>query len=119
MLKPLSELVADARRQCRTVDPEEARALLAADPVPLLIDVREPEEAVQHAVEGAINIPRGVLEMKLMAMCHNPMQPILIYCATGGRAALSAVALQAVGYRDVRVILGDCESIACTLNQGA
>ncbi|WP_426416124.1 rhodanese-like domain-containing protein [Aestuariirhabdus sp. LZHN29] len=118
MLKPLSELIAEARQHCHSIDASEALQQLASTPTPLLIDVREPGEVEKHRVKGAINIPRGVLEMKMIAMCHDPSQPILIYCATGGRATLSAVALQGMGYRNVMVIQGDCESISCALNEG-
>ncbi|MCL6415265.1 rhodanese-like domain-containing protein [Aestuariirhabdus sp. Z084] len=117
MIKPLSELVAEARQHCQSIDIEEALQQIDTKPSPLLVDVREPGETQNHSVKGAINIPRGVLEMKMAALCHDPDQPILIYCATGGRASLSAVALQKMGYRNVKVIQGDCELIANSMNR--
>ena len=33
-------------------------------------------------------------------------QPVLVYCRTGGRAALAACALQELGFTDVRSIEG-------------
>ncbi len=70
----------------------------------LLIDVREPAEHATKAATGAINIPRGLLEMKLMEIEKDPTRPIYLHCASGARATLSAEALTRVGYENVTVI---------------
>ncbi|WP_369600224.1 rhodanese-like domain-containing protein [Hahella sp. SMD15-11] len=104
MLKPLSELVAEAKRHCTCLSLEEAEQWVRETPGVLLVDVREPAEHAAGAIQGFINIPRGVLEMKLPELCPHPDHPILLHCATGGRAALSAAALKAMGYRQVHII---------------
>ncbi len=70
----------------------------------LLIDVREPAEHADNGAVGAINIPRGLLEMKLMEIEKDATRPIYIHCASGARATLSAEALMRVGYENVSVI---------------
>ena len=108
-----SDLVADARQRIREVAPAAFHAD-AADAV--LIDVREPAEFDTGHLPGAINIPRGVLEFQVdahpavanvsdPALSHKE-RPIVVVCRTGGRAALSAVNLQRLGFADVRSIAG-------------
>jgi len=66
--------------------------------------VREPEEYIENGVDNAINIPRGILEMKVFALYTDPKQLIYIYCATGIRASLAAEQLVRVGYENVWAI---------------
>ncbi|KTF13220.1 rhodanese-like domain-containing protein [Pseudoalteromonas sp. H105] len=77
----------------------------------LLIDVREPAEHTTKAAIGAINIPRGLLEMKLMEIEKDPARPIYLHCASGARATLSAEALTRVGYENVTVITCKADTI--------
>jgi len=77
----------------------------------LLIDVREPAEHATKAATGAINIPRGLLEMKLMEIEKDPARPIYLHCASGARATLSAEALTRVGYENVTVITCKADTI--------
>ena len=107
-----SDLVAEARAKIPEVAPGALQA--AADTV--VIDVREPSEFETGHIPGAINIPRGVLEFQVdahpavanvsdPALSHKE-RPIVVVCRTGGRAALSAVNLQRLGFADVRSIAG-------------
>ena len=108
------DLVAQARAVIEEIDSERLHAL-QADGVPV-IDVREPEEFAAGRVPGAVNIPRGVLEFQVdahPAVAHvsdpalsHKERPIVVVCRTGGRAALSAVNLQRLGFADVRSIAG-------------
>lgn len=116
VIKTLPEIVGPAKAQCDLVSAEEAAAIKAQAPDTLIIDVREPAEVEKLKTEGSVNIPRGVLEMKIGEVATSADQPILIHCATGGRAALSAVALANMGYTNVRVIDADCESVAACLH---
>jgi len=70
----------------------------------LLLDVREPAEVNAKPATNSINIPRGVLEMKLLEMCQDATKPIYIHCASGARATLSAIQLQRLGFENVNVI---------------
>lgn len=70
----------------------------------MLVDVREPAEVANHAVKGAINIPRGVLEMKMLEQVKEAATPIYLHCASGMRAKLAAEQLINIGYENVSVI---------------
>ena len=111
------DLVADARQRIREVAPAAFHGN-AGDAV--LIDVREPAEFDTGHLPGAINIPRGVLEFQVdahpavanatdPALAHRE-RPLVLYCRTGGRAALAADNLQKLGFADVRSIAGGIEA---------
>lgn len=80
----------------------------------LVIDVRESAEHAEGIIEGALPIPRGVLEFKLFS--HPSLEglpeeevlnkPIYIYCATGGRSACCAHALEQIGFKNVFSVAG-------------
>jgi rhodanese-related sulfurtransferase len=103
--KPM-ELIQEAKSGTFCLTAEGARALHDEDPSTLIIDVREPEEVAASAVPGALNIPRGLLEMKVEQVAPKHDAPVLLCCASGGRAALSAKALREMGYTNVKLI--DC-----------
>ena len=70
----------------------------------LLIDVREPGEVSSQPVSAAINIPRGVLEMKMLEQVKEAATPIYLHCASGMRAKLAAEQLINIGYENVSVV---------------
>ncbi len=100
------QLVAEAMVQIKQIDIAGTSTHLAEGGA--VIDVREPGEYLTGHVPGAVNIPRGVLEFKIgdNTALANKDQPIVLYCKTGGRAALSAVNLQRMGYAQVRSLTG-------------
>lgn len=108
-----SDLVAEARAKIRETPPT---GFHAAPGDAIVIDVREPAEFETGHIPGSINIPRGVLEFQVdahpavanvsdPALSHKE-RPIVLVCRTGGRAALSALSLQRLGFADVRSIAG-------------
>jgi rhodanese-related sulfurtransferase len=103
------ELVLEAKAQIKEVGTAEAQALLGRR---IVIDVRESDEFAAGHLPGAINIPRGVLEFKIgmVPECANKDSAFLIYCRTSGRAALSAVQLQKIGYGDILSMAGGFEA---------
>lgn len=100
------QLVAEAMAQIQQIDTASANAHLAKNGA--VIDVREPGEYQAGHLPGAVNIPRGVLEFNIgnNPALANKDEPIVLYCKTGGRAALSAVNLQRMGYSQVRSLTG-------------
>ena len=108
-----ADLVAEARAKITEVDPATFHTDRAEA---VVIDVREPAEFETGHIPGSINIPRGVLEFQVdahpavanvsdEALSHKE-RPIVVVCRTGGRAALSAVNLQRLGFSNVRSIAG-------------
>ena len=114
MTVSISDLVASARQRICEVSPSEMHAMAPADQV--LIDVREPAEYASGHLPGAINLPRGVLEFQIHA--HPAMgcstsealaasdRPLVLYCLSGGRAALAAESLQQLGFSQVSSLAG-------------
>jgi rhodanese-related sulfurtransferase len=99
------ELVVEAKSQIKEVTSADAMGMLGKR---VIIDVREYDEYAAGHLPGAINIPRGVLEFKIgmVPECANKDGAFLIYCRTSGRAALSAVQLQKLGYSNIVSMLG-------------
>ncbi len=104
--------MAEAKKQCRLLSAQEAAAIAGGSDEVVVIDVREPGEAAEGKLSGSVNIPRGVLEMKIEKTVPVESTPVLVHCAKGGRAALSACALKAMGYTNVSVIDAAFEDIA-------
>ena len=113
MPRTASDLVAEARAEIHELEPRDY-STDRGDGV--LIDVREPAEFATGHIDGAINIPRGVLEFQVdadpavanvsdPALSHK-QQHIVLYCRTGGRATLAAQSLQRMGFSDVCSITG-------------
>ncbi|MCX8017282.1 MAG: rhodanese-like domain-containing protein [Rhodocyclaceae bacterium] len=103
------DLVVEAKAQIKEISPAEAQAQLGKR---VIIDVREYDEYAAGHLPGAINIPRGILEFKIgmVPECADKDGAFLLYCRTSGRAALSAVQLQKLGYRDIVSMAGGFEA---------
>ncbi len=107
-------LVASARRRIRELTPTHVLAAVAAGAA--LVDVREPAEFAEGHIAGAANLPRGVLEFQVEAhpalACRTaePLalreRPLVLYCRTGGRAALAAESLGRMGFSAVSSLAG-------------
>lgn len=90
------QMIDEAKKVVDTVDLEKVGALHGSGA--LVLDVREPNEWQEGHLEGAVAIPRGVLEMKISDEESDHQRPIVTYCASGGRAALAAATLRKMGY---------------------
>ncbi len=106
MLKTIPELIALCKDNIQTVS--VAEALNNTDKC-VIIDVREPTEFLTKALNNSINIPRGMLEMKMVALYPDENTKIFIHCATGARAVLATEQLTRVGYKNVK-------ALTCTLD---
>ncbi|MBT1450061.1 rhodanese-like domain-containing protein [Glaciecola sp. XM2] len=110
MLKTIPDLLSEVKPNVRCISADVA-AKEREQNNGLLIDVREPAEHAAKPAVGAINIPRGLVEMKLMEIEKDPQRPIYLHCATSARAMLSAEQLARVGYTNVTVITCDMDTI--------
>lgn len=103
----VKDLIAEARSSIDNLPAAEmARALDATDV--LLVDLREPGERAEHGtIPGALAAPRGMLEFYADAGTpyhkkeFDPSRRVLLYCASGGRSALSGKTLKDLGYAAV------------------
>ena len=106
MATSVSELVSEAKGRIENLGPDQVAA--EQEKGALLVDIREPAELQKSGqIAGAIHAPRGMLEFHA-----DPKTPyympefesdrrIVLYCASGGRSALAADALQRMGYTNV------------------
>lgn len=102
----LRAVLKEARKTHPQLSVAQAKRLIATEKNLLLIDVREPAELRAGKIAGSVNIPRGVLEFKLVGKVKDPDRPILLYCRAGARAALAGRALKGLGYRNVKTLAG-------------
>ncbi|GAB5478173.1 MAG: hypothetical protein Marn2KO_16400 [Marinobacter nauticus] len=105
-MKTAHDLVAEAKKEIQEVPLANAEAAIKnAD---LLLDVRDADEYRSSHIPGAVNISRGMLEFKFTndPALENRQMKIVLYCKTSGRAALSAKALNEMGYMNVQSIEG-------------
>lgn len=64
-----------------------------------LVDVREPDEVAEGALDGATNIPVGDVAERWGELDLN--KRVVLYCKAGGRSTKAAEILTAVGFGDV------------------
>jgi|SRR5919204_5127017 rhodanese-related sulfurtransferase len=109
----LKEMVARARGSARELEPTAVKDALDRGEIELVVDVREPGEWQREHVAGAVNVPRGMLELKA-----DPESPVadpelarreaavVLYCtkAPSARSLLAAETLSEMGFTNVTVI---------------
>ena len=66
----------------------------------MLIDVREPSEFRSGHIPGAINMPLRSLTQNLDKVSKDRL--VVLYCSSGYRTAMGVMALQMLGYSNVR-----------------
>jgi rhodanese-related sulfurtransferase len=105
MVKSVADMITEARAQIELVTPEAVSKELAAGD-PILVDIREPVEWERH-IAGALQVPRGLLEFvadPASPRYNAELQPgrrVIVYCASGARAALATLTLRSMGYDNV------------------
>ncbi len=107
MSSSVKEMLAAANAAVPKITPAEARDMIAKGNV-LVVDVRDaPEVEKSGKVAGAVHVSRGMLEFRA-----DPDSPyhdknfakdkaVILYCASGGRSALSGKTLKDLGYQKV------------------
>ena len=107
MTKSASELVAEAKSQVQGLDADAVEMELNSGQA-VLVDVRDSEELAENGrIPGSVHVPRGMLEFRADPTSPYHQEPfdrsrrIILHCASGGRSALGAVALQDMGYSNV------------------
>jgi rhodanese-related sulfurtransferase len=103
----VKQLMEAANAAVPKITPDKARDLIAKGNT-LIVDVRDaPEVEKSGKVAGAVNVSRGMLEFRA-----DPESPyhdknfskdktVILYCASGGRSALSGKVLKDMGYNEV------------------
>ncbi len=103
----VKEKLAAANAVVPRLQPSEVQSMLNREDV-LILDVRDrPEVEASAKIKGAVNVSRGMLEFRAdpESPYHDPAfrkdKTVVIYCASGGRSALSGKTLKDFGYRSV------------------
>src|SRR5262245_8463837 len=103
----VKELMAAANAAVPKLSPAQAKEMIAGGNATIL-DVRDGTEVQQSGkIKGAVHVARGSLEFRADtdSPSHIPAlkkdQPVLLYCGSGGRAALAGKTLRDMGYQKV------------------
>jgi rhodanese-related sulfurtransferase len=94
-------LVNDAKRRVRETDIAAIWARVSRQEKFHLVDVREDGEWAQGHLPGAIHLGKGIIERDIENTIPDQNAEIVLYCGGGFRSALTADALQRMGYRNV------------------
>lgn len=107
MATNVKQMLEAANAAVPKITPAQAREMMGKGDT-LVVDVRDaPEVAASGKVAGAVHVPRGILEFRA-----DPELPshdknfardktVILYCGSGGRAALAGKTLKDLGYERV------------------
>jgi rhodanese-related sulfurtransferase len=107
MATSVTQMIEAANAAVPRITPTQAREMIAEGNT-LVVDVRDaPEVEKSGKVAGAVHVSRGMLEFRA-----DPESPyhdknfardktVILYCASGGRSALSGKVLKDMGYQQV------------------
>jgi rhodanese-related sulfurtransferase len=107
MATNVKQMMEAANAAVPKITPAQAKEMMALGNT-LVVDVRDaPEVEKSGKVAGAVNVSRGMLEFRA-----DPDTPyhdknfskdktVILYCASGGRSALSGKMLKDMGYANV------------------
>lgn len=105
-VKGVDDYKADAAAAVVAYDVPMSMELVGDDSV-IFVDVREGEEIARHGkIEGAVHVPRGVLEFYIDPKSSLHMElfssgkKLIFYCETGGRSLLAAKLAMDMGVTD-------------------
>ena len=118
-IKSLSQLVAEALREIKTINANDAHKMVE-DNECNLIDIREARELEKTgSVENSVHISRGMLEIFLDPNSVyfqkgklDQNKEMVLFCAGGVRSALAVKALKNMGYEKVSHIEGGFGAIS-------
>ena len=99
-------LVQDANSRIQEVSVASVREKLKGGQSLHFIDIREDHEWSRGRAEGAVHLGKGIIERDIEALVPDIDAEIVLYCGGGYRSALSADALQRMGYRNVFSMAG-------------
>ena len=107
MTTNVKQMMEAANAAVPKITPAQARDMIGKGNT-LVVDVRDaPEVEKSGKIAGAVNVSRGMLEFRA-----DPESPyhdknfsrdktLILYCASGGRSALSGKVLKDMGYTEV------------------
>ncbi|MBU6496887.1 MAG: rhodanese-like domain-containing protein [Rhodospirillales bacterium] len=107
MTTSVKQMMEAANAAVPRITPAQAREMMAAGNT-LVIDVRDgPEVEKTGKIAGALHVSRGMLEFRADPQTpyhdknFDKTKTLILYCASGGRSALSAKTLKDMGYEKI------------------
>jgi rhodanese-related sulfurtransferase len=107
MTMSVKQMMDAANASVPRITPAQAKEMIAGNNT-LVVDVRDaPELEKSGKIAGAIQVSRGMLEFRAdpAAPTHDKNfdkgKALILYCASGGRSALSGKVLKDMGYTQV------------------
>jgi rhodanese-related sulfurtransferase len=109
-MKTYEQIVEEALTRVGELYPWDLAEALAERPDILLVDIREPYEFDAMHIDGALNVPRGILETAceydyeetVPQLVDAREREIVLICRSGKRSILAADVMQVMGYRNVK-----------------
>jgi sulfur-carrier protein adenylyltransferase/sulfurtransferase len=86
------------------ISPKQLAAAMQADPELFLLDVREPFELEICRIDGAWEIPLGILPLRYAEVPKD--RDVVVHCRSGARSAQAVQFLQKQGYTRVKNLVG-------------
>jgi len=119
MAMGVKEMMQEALASIEAISAQDVKERLDSGDVDLVVDVREPKEWEGGHLPGAVNVPRGMLELRAdpespatdPALSGNKDARVIVYClkAPGARSVLAAQTLGNMGYSNVAAMRGGFE----------
>lgn len=111
-VRSVADYRAEATAVVTALDAESSLQLVNDDSV-VFVDVREARELADRGkIDGAVHIPRGVLEFYIdpASGMHNEIfssdKKVVFYCASGGRSVLAAKLAMDMGVKNAAHLEG-------------
>lgn len=104
----LDDLILSVDKNVHKISSDLLKKKIASGKKFYLIDLREADEVSNGVIEGSTNIPRGLLEFRLLKTFPGIKNndEIVLYCKKGDRSVLAANSLQQLGFINVYTLEG-------------
>jgi rhodanese-related sulfurtransferase len=108
-VKRYTELVAACLPEISEIFPWDAAEIIGSPRNPLLVDIREQNEFDAMHIDGALHVPRGILETSceynyedtVRELVESRERDVILVCRSGNRSAMAAFTMQLMGYSKV------------------
>jgi rhodanese-related sulfurtransferase len=109
-MKSIDDFVNQALQNVPEIYPWDLEEKMRDETDLLILDIREPYEFDAMHIEGALNVPRGILETAcdydyeetVPELVEARQRDIVVVCRSGKRSVLAADVMQQMGYSRVR-----------------
>ena len=104
-----AKLITTALPQVQELMPWDVDAMRQSNPDLLIVDIREADEYASGHIQGALLVPRGILEAAcdwgysdtVPALVQARDKPVVLVCRSGNRTVLATITLQQMGFTQV------------------